>query len=310
MYLQEVPPLAPPLAPSPVDADTRQRLLQTVALLERRGYAVPAARLGELCLGGLLPAHTVEETVAGEPELELRRGLVVRRGSSRFAAIAERASCHDEASAGYLPTALSFVRTLTRLSPYVLAVSIAGSLASGGFKASDDVDLNLVVEDGRRHLAYVALNLLGLAHALRFRAKPVDAHTARPLAPRLMTANLVLERSQCFPLARQDEDMAYELLVAQPVHGLAFWRELLRSNPRLLDHFPQLAAKPAPWALPAEPTVPGWLFPRVLDRPARALGGAGWRYMQWTRRRRPEALARVAYVRRTMHPYALFDEPG
>jgi hypothetical protein len=30
--------------------------------------------------------------------------------------------------------------------------------------------------------------------------------------------------------------------------------------------------------------------------------------MQWTRRGRPEALARVAYVRATMHPYSLFDE--
>jgi hypothetical protein len=30
--------------------------------------------------------------------------------------------------------------------------------------------------------------------------------------------------------------------------------------------------------------------------------------MQWTRRQRPEALARVAFVRRTMRPYALFDE--
>jgi hypothetical protein len=305
VYLQDVRPPAPTVA-----ADTGERLLRTVALLGRRGYALTPARLGELCLGGALPAAAVAEAVEQEPELELWKGLVVRRGSSRATAITERAASHAEASAAYLSTALSFVRTLTRLSPYVLAVSIAGSLASGGFRASDDVDLNLVVEDGRRHLAYVALNLLGLTHALRHRAKPVDAHTARPLAPRLMTANLILERSQCFPLARQDEDMAYELLVAQPVHGLPFWRQLLRSNPRLLDHFPQLAAKPAPWALTSQSSVPGWLFPGALDRPARALGGAGWRYMQWTRRRRPEALARVAYVRQTMRPYALFDEPG
>jgi hypothetical protein len=29
--------------------------------------------------------------------------------------------------------------------------------------------------------------------------------------------------------------------------------------------------------------------------------------MQWTRRDHPGALARVAYVRATMRPYALFD---
>jgi hypothetical protein len=29
--------------------------------------------------------------------------------------------------------------------------------------------------------------------------------------------------------------------------------------------------------------------------------------MQWTRRNRPDALARVAFVRATMRPYTLFD---
>ena len=125
-------------------------------------------------------------------------------------------------------------------------MSIAGSLASGGFRASDDVDLNLIVDDGHRHLAYVAVNLLGLAHALRHRDKPVDDLTRRPVAPRLMTANLILERAQCLPLARQDEDMAFELLVAEPVFGLEPIDELIEANPGLVEHFPQLADKPAP----------------------------------------------------------------
>jgi hypothetical protein len=171
------------------------------------------------------------------------------------------------------------------------------------------VDLNLIVEDGRRHLAYVSLNLLGLGHALRHRGKPVDAHSSRPLAPRLMTANLILERSQCFPLARQDADMAYELLASRPVFGSRLWREVVAANPGLRRHFPQLGGGAAVDLVDRGPGLPAWLFPTAADRPARALGRAGWRYMQWTRRRRPEALARVAYVRRTMRPYALFDEP-
>jgi predicted nucleotidyltransferase len=279
-------------------------------MLGRRGYALPPSRLGEVCIGGALPVQAVLEAVAREPDLEIEGGLVVGRGAPPLGHVAERAARHAEASSRYLPATLAFVRTLVRTSPYVLAVSVAGSLASGGFRASDDVDLNLVVEDGRRHLAYVALNALGLAHALRFRGKPVDVHTSRPLAPRLMTANLIIERSQCFPLARQDEDMAYELLVAQPVHGIGFWREVVARNPALLDHFPQLLDKPAPWAVERQAGVPGWLFPRALDGPARLLGGAAWNYMQWTRRRSPEALARVAYVRATMAPYALFERPS
>jgi hypothetical protein len=281
-----------------------------VALLERRGYALSPARLAAACIGGPLLESTVLQAVETDPGLEVRHGLVFRRGSGCAEASAERARAHADAAASYLPVAISFVRTLVRLNPYILAVSIAGSLASGGFTASDDVDLNLVVEDGRRHLAYVAVNVLGVAHALRHRGKPVDTHSARPLAPRLMTANLILERSQCFPLARQDEDMAYELLASQPVHGLDFWQDLVGANPGLVDHFPQLAERRAPWAIEIGAAAPRWLYGQSLDRPARWLGGAAWRYMQWTRRKRPEALARVAYVRSTMRPYALFDRPG
>ncbi len=123
-----------------------------------------------------------------------------------------------------------------------------------------------------------------------------------------MTANLILERSQCLPLVRQDEDMAFELLVGEPVFGVEAIRDVVAANPALLDHFPQLAHRPAPLRIDSpRPRVPGRLYPAFLDPPARLLGASAWRYMQWTRRNRPDALARVAYVRATMRPYTLFD---
>jgi hypothetical protein len=284
------------------------RVRRTAALLERRGYALSPSRLANICLGGKVP---VDALLASLPETGLRvaGGLVVGNSTrARADAIQRRQSDHATASASYLAEAERFSRSFAAWFPFVLSVSIAGSLASGGFRETDDVDLNLVVEDGRRHLAYVTLNLFGIANAVRHRGKPVDAHTARPLVPRVMTANLVLERSQCFPLARQDEDMAYELLASRPVVGRAFLASVVTNNRALSEHFPQLADRPA--AEPAEVVrrLPGGLFPRLLDPPARMLGKAAWRYMQWTRRNRPEALARVAFVRSTMRPYALFDE--
>jgi hypothetical protein len=289
--------------------DVRDRLERTVAILERRGYAVAPARLGELCVGGALPEGEVREALAADRRLSLRDGLVLSPGLAGSAdRISRRAAAHTENASRCLPVTLGFVGTLVRLCPYVLSVSIAGSLASGGYLASDDVDLNLIVEDGRRHLAYVAVNLLGIAHALRHRGKPVDTHTRRPVAPRFMTANLIMERSQCFPLDRQDEDMAYEFMASMPVAGIALWRQVVATNPGLSEHFPQLEERRFPWLLRERPVLPGWLFPAALDAPAEALGRAAWRYMQWTRRRRPEALARVAFVRSTMRPYALFDE--
>ena len=288
-------------------AGLAERLRRTVALLERRGYALTADRLAEVCLGGpvapeLLPAAIFASGLA------ISSGVVVTPAAkARAGAIRDRQAGHSGSAPRYLAEADAFARTLAAWFPFVISVSVAGSLASGGFRETDDVDLNLVVEDGHRHLAYVALNLLGVVHALRHRGKPVDAHTARPFAPRLMTANLVLERSDCFPLVRQDEDMAYELLASRPVVGSAFLGTMAAANPGLGAHFPQLRSPLDPCA-PVRPRLPAVLFPTFLDAPAHTLGKLAWRYMQWTRRHRPEALARVAFVRSTMRPYALFDE--
>jgi hypothetical protein len=251
----------------------------------------------------------VRRAVAASADLAIVHELVVERDHMpRLDEIRSRADGHDTASERYLAMTLRFVRMLVAAAPFVRSVWIAGSLASGGFRDSDDVDLNLVVDDGHRHLAYVAVNALGLLHALRHRGKPVDDLTRRPIAPRLMTANLILERSQLTPLARQDEGMAFELMVSQPVFGFGVFQQIVEANPEVARHFPQLAQKVAPFAIAAPRTrLPAWLYPSALDGAARALGMAAWRYMQWTRRHRPDALDRVAFVRETMQPYTLFD---
>ena len=300
----------PLLYSSEATAPASDRVRRTVALLGRRGYALTVRRLGEVCLGGALSEPEVRWAVASASDLAIERDLVIERDSiGRVDAISSRAATHATDSAPYLDMTLAFVRRLVALAPFVRSVSIAGSLASGGFRASDDVDLNLIVDDGHRHLAYVMVNVLGIAHALRHRRKPVDDLTRRPVAPRLMTANLILERSQCFPLARRDEDMAFELLMSEPLFGADVLGRLLAANPELLDHLPQLASKASTLAVesPAR-RLPAALFPAALDGAARAVGESAWRYMQWTRRGHPEALARVAFVRSTMRPYTLFDD--
>jgi len=289
-----------------------ERIRRTVALLARRGYAIGPQRLADLCLGGSISPDEVRWTAAASPDLNLVNDVVVDRTSlNRVGEIRSRAAGHGANAATYVQMTRRFVRTLVEVAPFIRGVSIAGSLATGGFREADDVDLNLIVDDGHRHLAYVAVNTLGLAHALAHRNKPVDDLTRRPLAPRLMTANLILERSQCFPLVRQDEDMAFELLMAEPLFGIEAIDELIAANPALLEHFPQLAVKQAPLLLDSPVRrLPAALFPTFLDGAARMLGEAAWRYMQWTRRDSPDALARVAYVRATMRPYTLFDGPG
>src|SRR5207248_6695372 len=177
-------------------------------------------------------------------------------------AISSRAQGHDAESRAYVAMTRDFVRTLVAVAPFIRSVSIAGSLASGGFRPSDDVDLNLIVDDGHRHLAYVVVNVLGIVHAMRHRAKPVDDLTRRPIAPRLMTANLILERSQCAPLQRDDEDMAFEFLIGEPIFGADEITEVLDANPALIEHFLQLEGKRASLEIELGRRLPKGLFPR------------------------------------------------
>ncbi len=296
--------------PSDIQETTApERVTRTVALLRQRGYALSPAQLGPICTGGALTEHEVRRAIAVSGALAVVHDLVVERDHMpRVDEIRARANGHAAAAADYVAMTRRFVRLLLVAAPFVRSVWIAGSLASGGFRESDDVDLNLVVDDGHRHMAYVAVNTLGLVHALRHRGKPVDDLTRRPVAPRLMTANLILESSQLAPLARRDEAMAFELMVSQPVYGFDVFQQIVASNPELNRHFPQLAGKEAPLLIEAPRTrLPRWTYPAKLDGAARAVGSAAWRFMQWTRRHRPAALARVAFVRETMRPYTLFD---
>ena len=291
-------------------APATERVTRSVALLERRGYALSPSRLAALCVGGPVSERDVR-WAAASGEVSIVDGLVVSAASAdRALAISARASGHVALAATYIALTQRFVRALVACAPFVRSVWIAGSLASGGFRESDDVDLNLVVDDGHRHLAYVVVNVLGVLHALAYRSKPVDDLTRRPVAPRFMTANLILERSDLYPLARTDEGMAFELLMSEPVYGADVLADVIGSNPALLDHFPQLTAKRASHVIDPAPRarLPRWLFPAAADGAARFLGRAAWRYMQWTRRDHPAALARVAFVRETMRPYALFDD--
>lgn len=290
-----------------ISQSSGERLARTARLLEQRGYAVAPERLAELCLNGPVSPREVRQAAA-LGLLEIRDDLALAFGSRLAAAsVAARARRHPVESARYRAETERFAAVLVRWFPFVRSVSVAGSLASGGFIETDDVDLNLVVADGRRHIAYVVVNLLGYLHALRHRGKPVDGSSERPLAPRVMTVNLVLEEGQAAPLARDDEQMALELLLSQPLAGRAVARRIAISTPRLLEHFPQLFERDHGATDEPRARLPAWLFPRALDGAARVAGEAAWRWLMWTRRHHSEALARVAFVRQTMRPYTLFD---
>jgi len=281
------------------------RILATVDLLQRRGYAVSVAHLAQWLVGGAVPREQIDQALGQLDQLCLSGGLVHARDVS--AGFVERAQqrqrLHTSHQPRYWPSVMAYVGALTRVCPQIRCVSLAGSMSSGGFVESDDVDFNLVVADGTRYTTYLMANLLALAFGLAHRKRPTDAHTRRMFIPKLMSINVIWCDSETRPFIRQDGPLALELLLSRPIMGKTYYQHMLWANPWLAHYFPQLL------------TDPGDLLPPLVNRSspwlewgARQLTYRAWCWVMWTRRHNPEALARVAFVRKCQHPYALFED--
>ena len=66
---------------APQSAETSDRVVETVMLLGRRGYALSPARLASVCIGGSVAESDVRWAAASRPELALAEGLVLERSS-------------------------------------------------------------------------------------------------------------------------------------------------------------------------------------------------------------------------------------
>src|SRR5258707_11042551 len=121
-------------------APVQERIWRTVALLGRRGYALSPERLAAMCIGGAISPREVRWTVAASPDLVIADDLVLDRAElARIDQIRSRARGHRADAGAYVEMTARFVRALVAMAPFIRSVSIAGSLASGGFRASDDV---------------------------------------------------------------------------------------------------------------------------------------------------------------------------
>ncbi len=283
-----------------------ERLLLTVALLQQRGYAVTIAQLARWLVGGTVEIQDIRQSLEEMDDLCLSGDLVHARDVS--ASFLERCQFrqdhHHQHQLRYWPAVVAYTESLQRHCPQIQCITLAGSMSSGGFVASDDVDFNLFVSDGSRYTTYLMANLLALSFSFAHRQRPLDAHTRRLFLPKLMSVNVIWCDSDTRPFMRQDGAMALELLLSQPLVGLDYYQQLLARNLWLQDYFPQLLKETTAANTLSQPLT-GHPLPEKI---ARTVTYLGWRWVMWTRRHNPEALARVAYVRKCQSPYALFED--
>ncbi|MHB8633547.1 MAG: hypothetical protein ACYDBQ_06200 [Thermoplasmatota archaeon] len=310
----EVSPESRPAYPTTSGASLEARVHATVELLAGRGYALTPERLGDVLYGGPASVDQVRRAVAGSPRLRLESGLVVGGGIDVATALRRQRS-HAVDQAAPAATAERYLVTLRRVCPWLKSALVAGSLASQGFERGDDIDFNLVVEDGTKYLSYVVALAAALPVSWRHRR---ERERDTPLLPKLVCINVVWEERQMRPFTRTDAKLALEILLSRPLVGGQAVRDVAAANPALVAHFPQLEAMP----LPAEDEVPlAWpgraLRAATRWRPARrTLDGACYRlawglhaWVRWHRRRNPAARQHVEDMEHHKHPYGILERP-
>ncbi|MFQ5552470.1 MAG: hypothetical protein ACE5EW_01940 [Thermoplasmata archaeon] len=219
--------------------------------------------------------------------------------------------------AKYLRVAESFCRDLVASCPFVRSIALAGSLATDGFDEGDDIDFDLIVENGTRYIAYLLATLIGIKYAWRHRHRRMHELHRTPLLPKITCVNVVWSVDQTRPFLRQDDALAFELMRCKPLYGVDHFSRILGENRWIDAHFPQLFERVFEERIQARRNLLGRAVSR-LARHRRLLRAAetaskwvAWviySFVQRARRRNPKAAARMDFLRRVKQPYEVFQD--
>jgi len=223
-----------------------------------------------------------------------------------------RSEANSKHAAAYLDLALKYSRELASHCQFMLATAAAGSISTNGVDIGDDVDLNLIVEDGTKYVAYLASLLLGLKYSLRY-----GEILGNGGLKKLICVNVIWTISDTSPFLRQDDSLAFELMLSEPLLGSDEFRRVLDRNEWVREAFPQ-AYRDGGEELPRpQPSAVGRALGAFLAHPClRAVADKACRFIAWSvytiyhwiRRNDREARARLELVKRLKYPYEVFQD--
>jgi len=295
------------------ETDLDHRVVRTLDLAARWGFAVEVERLGGMLLGGSADPDEVYDVLARSRDIHVSSGFATLRGYESLVekSIARRES-HTLLNGSAQKIAENYATELVRLCPWVRSVAISGSMATGGFAFGDDLDFDLLVEDETRYLTYLFGMALGALFSLRYRR--FRAHPG--LLRKLVCLNVIWTASEARPFVRQDDAMAFELSLVRPLIGVSDFADVLRENPSLGRVFPQMLShsridvpRPSPSRLGRRLLRSIVRHPRrrrAIDRAARAASWIG--YHGYSMILGPEGRERREFLERAKYPYEVFQD--
>lgn len=294
------------------------RAEQTLSLIHRWGYAPTVPSLARQLVGGPTSAEMLESAVRSSDHLRIVDGFVCLKGrEDTIVNSKSRVAEHGRMSHEALSIASAFTRDLMRLCPFVEAVCLSGSVASGGYSRGDDIDFDLFVDSGTKYSSYLIATLIGMKYSWRYRNREVRAEHRTPFLPKITCINVVWPSDQTRPFVRQDLGLAFELLRCQPLAGSTRFEAVLADNPWLVSYFPQLYGTRPADSIHADPGPIAVLLGRLQAHPrffhlaeawSRRVSWIMYRLVQLSRERDPGVRERMAFLKRVKYPYEVFQD--
>ena len=296
--------------PESADESLFPRAERTLELMHRWGYAPTVETLADELMGGPVPTGQLRDAITASGSLVLIDGFVCARGKETLLGISrDRERTNRLVNGTAKAIAQEFANALIRACPFVDCVALSGSVASGGYVPSDDIDFDLFVHDGTKYLTYAVSLALGLAFSIRYA-------NGGPLR-KIICINVIWTRKQAFLFVRNDADLAFELLHCKPIFGAPYFQQVIRRNDWISRFFPQVAANLGPEVAHPNPSFTGrclgWIVthPRILglvERAGRGLSFVVYQAVHWLRRHDLEAMDRLAFLQRAKYPYEVFQD--
>lgn len=286
------------------------RVERTLEIMHRWGYAPTVETLSKELIGGSADPMELKATLSSSERLRVKDGFVCLPGHEQLISKSrERVASNRRMNGRAQAIANEFTEDLLRTCPLVECVALSGSVASGGYLSTDDIDLDIFVREGTKYLTYAIALALGLRTSLR--------HAATGRIRKVICINVVWTRAQTRPFVRNDESLAFELLHCRPIFGSAYFEDVILANPWIRAFFPQTGGRGVEdRATPSRNLIGrlvGWIADRrglleVADRVARIASFVVYTAAHWLRRRDAEAMARLHFLRRVKYPYEVFQD--
>jgi hypothetical protein len=286
------------------------RVERTLELMHRWGYAPTVDALASDLMGGPVSPSQLRDAIVDSGTLTLADPFVCLPGQENLLGKSRGRERTNRMANGHARSiGEKFARALARACPFVDSVTLAGSVASGGYVPSDDIDFDIFVRNGTKYLTYAVALALGFVFSLRDR-------TGGRLR-KIICINVIWTANQVSPFARTDSDLAFELLHCRPLIGADLFQDILGRNEWIQRYFPQTGSERIMNLPRPRSSFLGKFLGVIADHPlllgtaervARTITFLVYRAVHWLRRKDRHAMERLAFLQQVKYPYEVFQD--